>query len=142
MRRHPERDEQEAVKRLLIAIGAKFYIAGTTRKRGDHQGTMQTPGLADMPLVFLPRYKRAGLDRPDDGGYPETMYELVVIEMKSPTAAKAKSGGLSTVQAELKHYCQMAGVPYIHGDATAVVQWLIDHAYLRADQVAHYYAVQ
>jgi hypothetical protein len=85
--------------------------------------TIQTPGLPDMPLVFLP--KRPG-------------YQLVVIEVKSPTAAKTKSGGLRPEQLEVKRLCEEAGVPYIHGDLDAIIAWLIAHQYLKANQVPHY----
>lgn len=136
----PEQVEQEAIKKLLLAIGAKFYVAGTKRKRDDYQGTMQTPGLADLPLVFLPKFKRLAPDvRPSTAEAmraTEPMYQLVVIEMKSPEAHRKKGGGLSAEQKELKHYCDLAGIPYIHGDAKRVVQWLIEHGYLRAEQVA------
>lgn len=142
-RRRPvkhEQAEQEAVKTLLLAIGAKFWVAGTKRKHGDYQGSMQTPGLADLPLVFLPRHQRAGLTRDESlaRGYPEHAYELVVIEMKSPGAARSKTGGLSPEQRDLQHYCELSGTPYIHGDANAVIAWLIQHGYLRKEQVPHY----
>lgn len=124
MRQQPERREQEAVKRLLKTIGAKFWVAGTVRRKGDHPGTMQTPGLADLPLVFLP--VRNGARR------------LVVIEVKSPKAAKAKSGGLSVEQRELQQCCWEAGVSYIHGDLDTVIGWLVVHEYVKASQFPHY----
>lgn len=130
--RQPERAEQEAVKRLLAALGAKFYVAGVTRKKGDYQGTMQTPGLPDLPLVFLPRFKLGDLSD------PHLMYQLVVVECKSPAAAKTKWGGLSPFQREAKAYCLGAGVPYVHGDLDAIIGWLIDHSYLKPSQVPHY----
>lgn len=135
--RHPERDEQETVKRLLRSLGAKFWVAGTTRKKGDHPGTMQTPGLADIPFVFLPRRHGHGEELIRT---KFALYDLVVIEMKSPEAARSKNGGLSEEQLELQHYCELAGITYIHGDAKAITQWLIGNRYLRADAVAHYYA--
>ena len=122
--RQPERAEQEAVKRLLLTIGAKFWVAGTVRKKGDHPGTMQTPGLADMPLVFLP--------------IKNSVRQLVVIEVKSPKAAKTKSGGLRPEQRELQVCCWEAGVPYIHGDLDAVIAWLVEHEYVKASQFPHY----
>jgi len=123
VRRQPERHEQEAVKKLLLALGAKFWVAGTVRKRGDYHGTMQTPGLPDIPLCFLP--KRPG-------------YLLVVIEVKSPAAAKTATGGLKPEQVEVKRLCEAANVPYIHGDLNAIIAWLVMHGYLKASQVPHY----
>lgn len=131
-RRHgkPEQKEQEDVKKLLHALGAKFWVAGTKRKRTDYQGTMMTPGLPDIPFVFLPR-------RGARAGYSQvTLYDLVVIEMKSPQAHQKRDGGLSVEQAEFKRFCDLAGITYVHGDAKAIVQWLVEQCYLRADQVA------
>jgi hypothetical protein len=135
----PERAEQEAAKKLLAAMGAKFWVAGTTRRAGDYQGTMQTPGLPDLPLVFLPRFKRYK-EGTDMHLLDQTlgMYELVVVEMKSPAAAKTKHGGLSPFQRECKAYCLGAGVPYIHGDLDALIGWLIHHSYLKPEHVPHY----
>jgi hypothetical protein len=133
-RQQPERAEQEGVKKLLRTLGARFFVAGTVRKKGDHPGTMQTPGLADIPLCFLPRRSRLSQSYHDTGGE----YQLVVIEVKSPAAAKTKSGGLRPEQADLKNLCAEAGVPYIHGDLNAIIAWLIENRYLKASQVPHY----
>lgn len=129
----PERREQEAVKRILRALGARFWVAGTVRKKTDHPGSMQTPGLADLPLVFLPRTKLPGFDKATD-----RPFQLVVIEVKSPAAAKTPLGGLRPEQHDLLVYCTAAGVPYIHGDVGALLQWLVAHGYLKATQVPHY----
>ena len=134
-REQPERAEQAAVKKLLAVMGAKAYVAGTTRRKGDHPGTMQTEGLPDMPLVFLPAFK---LKTPLAPGTPPLMYELVVIEVKSPAAHRTKWGGLSPFQREAKAYCLGAGVPYVHGDCNAIIDWLIRRGYLRANQFPHY----
>ena len=131
----PERREQEAVKKLLKAIGAAVWVAGTVRRHGDHPGTMQTPGLPDLPLVFLPAFK---LTPPPAPGVPPLLYELVCIEVKSPAAAKLKWGGLTPEQRGVKAYCAGAGVPYIHGTLDDVIQWLVQRGYLKADQVPHY----
>lgn len=136
IRRKPgqyERREQEAVKRLLRALGAKFWVAGTVRRIGDYHGTMQTPGLPDLPLVFLPRHKLPGYATGD--GMP---FQLVVIEVKSPAAAKSKNGGLRPEQHDLLTFCGAAGVPYLHGDLNAIIAWLVEQGYLRASQLPHY----
>lgn len=51
-----EKQEQAAIVDLLRAIGATVYVIGTKRRKGDHQGTMQTPGIPDL-FAFLPLHK-------------------------------------------------------------------------------------
>jgi hypothetical protein len=51
--RVPERVQQAHIIRLVRTIGGVVYVLGTVRRRGDYQGTMQTPGISDL-LVFLP----------------------------------------------------------------------------------------
>lgn len=43
--RQVEKPIQAAITHLLGMLGARVYVLGTRRKRGDHQGTRQTPGL-------------------------------------------------------------------------------------------------
>ena len=43
-----EKDIQADIVKLLKTVGAAVYRIGTTRKKGDHQGTMQTPGIPDL----------------------------------------------------------------------------------------------
>jgi hypothetical protein len=52
--RQPEKGVQVAVVQLLRAVGSSVYVLGTRRRRGEHQGTMQSPGLPDV-IAFLPR---------------------------------------------------------------------------------------
>lgn len=129
----PEEVEQEHVKQILRSMGAKFWVAGTRRKKADYQGTMQTPGLADLPLVFLPRRigKSATLGAPT-----YTLYDFLVIEMKSPAAMKKKYHDRSREQMELAELCKLAGVNYVCGDAKTVVQWLIQYEYLKRGSIA------
>ena len=44
----PEKQIQADIVTLLETVGAAVYKIGTTRKKGDHQGTMQTPGIPDL----------------------------------------------------------------------------------------------
>jgi hypothetical protein len=120
-RAKPEAAEQEKALRLLRSMGARVWVAGTTRKRGDYQGTMQTPGLPDLPFVFLRR---------GDG------YTLLVVEMKSPTAARSKLAGRSPEQVEFAQLCELSDINYFCGDCDGLIGWLISHGFLRADQVA------
>lgn len=48
-----EKQEQAAIIDLLRSIGASVYVLGTVRRKGDHPGTMQTPGLPDL-FAFIP----------------------------------------------------------------------------------------
>ena len=48
-----EKDIQADIVKLLETVGAAVYRIGTTRKKGDHQGTMQTPGIPDL-CAFVP----------------------------------------------------------------------------------------
>lgn len=131
-RRRPEAAEQEKALRLLRSMGARVWVAGTTRKRGDHQGTMQTPGLPDLPFVFLPATRRGSLAF---RGH-ERDRVLLVVEMKSPTAARGKTRGRSPEQVEFARMCELANVHYYCGDCDGLIGWLISHGFLRADQVA------
>ena len=47
-----EKEIQADIVKLLETVGAAVYRIGTTRKKGDHQGTMQTPGIPDL-LAFV-----------------------------------------------------------------------------------------
>lgn len=131
-RQKPEAAEQEKALRLLRSLGARVWVAGTTRPRGDYQGTCQTPGLPDLPFVFLPQRIR------DDARFGDQTrtYTLLVVEMKSPTAARGKTRGRSLEQVEFATLCELANVHYFCGDCDGLIGWLISHGFLRADQVA------
>lgn len=117
-RRHPERAEQAAIKALLEHIGAAVWVFGTTRRKGDYQGTMQTPGPPDLQ-AFLPR----GLG-------------LLCIEVKAP------GGRLSDAQRRFRQECLSCLSPYqvrhVVGGLDAVIAELVPLGLLRVDQVAHY----
>lgn len=112
-RAHPERLEQQQIVQVLEWVGAKVYTLGTTRKRGDHQGTMQTAGLADL-LAFLP-YEHRETRRGE---------QLLVVEVKSAT------GRMSDAQVEFAEHCNAAGIDHVVGGLAAVVRWLLDAGYL------------
>lgn len=112
-----EKIEQAHIVQVLRAIGGTAYVLGTRRRRGDYQGTMQTPGAPDV-IGFTPR--RAGRRR------------LLMIE------CKAAGGRLRPAQAEFRALCHDAEVVHLTGDLNVVVRWLICEGYLRSDQVPHY----
>src|SRR3990167_11056267 len=82
IRRHPERAEQAACLKILRLLGAEVYVLGTTRKRGDHPGTMMTPGLPDL-YAFLP------MGPPPAAVTPWPMW----IEVKAPVDGPAPNSG-------------------------------------------------
>ena len=111
LRRQPERAEQANIVRLLRSLGATVYVLGTTRRKGDYHGTMQTPGLPDL-LAFV--------QCPDVGAV-----ELIAIEVKAP------GGRLRSEQRVFGDLCAMADVDHIVGGLDAVVDWLIMCGVLR-----------
>lgn len=104
-RQQPERAEQKAILDLLKLVHAEVWVLGTTRKRGDWQGTRQTPGICDV-LAFIPRTNA------------RAWYELVAIETKAP------GGRLSSAQKRFRAACERAGVEHIVGGVDAVLAWL------------------
>ena len=124
-RRQPEQAEQRAIVQLLRSLGAEVYVFGTKRPRGDHPGTMQSPGIPDVE-AFIPRPRVSGplSDRP--------MRRLVKIEVK------AAGGRLRPAQAVYQQRCQEAGIAHVVGGLDVVIAWLCDHGYARRDQFGHY----
>jgi hypothetical protein len=111
--RTPERAEQAAIVRLLRTLRAEVYVLGTTRRRGDYPGTMQTAGLPDL-VLFLPPQSAGG------------RWRQVWCEVK------AIDGRLSPAQRAFRGHCGDAGVDYIYGSLTAVIDWLAAQGYVRA----------
>lgn len=112
-RQQPERTEQRAIVQLLRSIGASVYVLGTTRRKGDHPGTMQTPGIPDL-YVFLPK--------------TPTRY----IGMAVWIEVKAKRGRPSAAQNEFRRECKALGVSHVLGGVDDVIMFLEDHRYLKA----------
>ena len=119
-----EKGEQLAIRDLMKTLGAAEYVLGTVRRKGDHPGTMQTPGLPDLQF-FLPE-KRVEMK----------LYRtrrFVVVEAK-----RAKGGRFSSEQIEYRGLALAAGIDYIGGSLDDVIAWLIAEGYLSANQVPHY----
>jgi hypothetical protein len=108
--RRPEKVVQAEIVKLLEMIGAKVYKLGTTRQRGDFQGTMQTPGISDL-YVFLP-------DRRGVGPADETRRTALWIEVK------AEGGKLRPEQAEFRDFCKNAAHAHIVGGLDDVILFL------------------
>ncbi len=108
--------------RLWRSLGGRVYIAGTRRRRGDYQGTMQTPGIADLHGFLPPPRYNPSIATPT----------LLFVE------CKAQGGRLSKDQAEFRDWCVAAGVSHVCGGVDSFIAFLIAGGWLRADQVAHY----
>lgn len=126
--RQPERMVQQSVMNLLRSMGAKVYTLGTTRRKGDYAGTMQSPGLPDL-IVFL---KRPATAEFGDVPMPPTR-RLLFIE------CKAEGGRLRSEQIEFRGVSIAADVAHVVGGLDDVIAWLIENKHLRADQVAHHH---
>lgn len=132
VRRRPrqlEKGEQAGGVTLLRTLGARVYVLGTRRSRGracstcgtfvpEHQGTRQTPGVADV-LAFLPAR----------GGARVVLW----WEAKRPDG-----GRISGDQQEFRRLCEESNTAHCVGPLDALIAWLIAGGYLRADQVPHY----
>lgn len=117
--RVPEKAVQVQIVTLLRSIGARVYVLGTTRRRGDYHGTMQTEGLPDL-LAFLPAKA---------GHAPR----LLAVEVK------AAGGRARPEQLIFRDCCEATGVAHVLGDLDALFAWLIAEGYLRRDNVGHYH---
>lgn len=106
-----EKVEQQRIVRLLRTLPAAVYTLGTTRRRTDYPGTMQSPGVPDL-LCFLPRRDVYGA-------------RLLMIEVKTAR------GVLSPAQHIFREQCRLAGIAHVVGPLDAVVAWLTTEGYLR-----------
>jgi hypothetical protein len=123
--RQAEKVEQAHGIKLLLALGARVYVSGTRRRRGDYPGTMQTPGIPDVE-AWLPQ------PRTRDTRMGGPLRVLLKWE------CKRAGGRLSDAQREYQQLCGDADVAHVVGPLDELIGWLIDADYLRPDQVAHY----
>jgi hypothetical protein len=131
-RRQPEREIQQQIVRLLKSLGADVWVLGTTRRRGDYQGTMMTAGIPDL-YVVMPEHSWIT----EFGKAPESTRSVATvlptalwIEVKSPT------GRLTAAQKHFQVRCISAGVRHVAGGLDEVYGWLVGNGYLRPDQVS------
>lgn len=113
--RIPEKQVQASIVQLLRTVGGAVYIMGTRRPRGDYHGTCQTPGLPDL-LCFLP---------------PRTRQRWVLLFVE----VKAQGGRLRPAQRDFRECCINADAAHVVGDLDAVIAWLHNERYLRAEQI-------
>jgi hypothetical protein len=108
VRQQPERAEQAAIVKLLKLLGASVYVIGTKRRKGEYQGTMQTPGIPDL-YVVLPSPMRGA------SGHDVTPLWIEV---------KAKAGRLSAAQRRFHVESQQVRIPHLIGGIDVVSDWL------------------
>lgn len=120
-----EKGEQQHGVELLTRLGAKVYVSGTRRKKGDYQGTMQTPGIPDVEAWLPPP--------PDTDTRVEGPLRYVL-----KWECKAAGGRLSSDQTIYRQLCLDAGVSHVVGDFNALIAWLVDAGYVKAASFPHY----
>lgn len=122
--RVPEKAEQAHIVQLLRSVGGRAYVLGTTRRRGDYHGTMQTEGVPDV-IGFVPR--RGGAV-PDWVKSIPTQWVHVYIE------CKARGGRLRPEQKIFRELCQASGVEHVVGGLDDVIAWLAACGVVKRDQ--------
>jgi hypothetical protein len=123
-----EKFEQADIEQLLTKIGGKVYHIGTKRRKGDHQGTMQTEGIPDV-FAFLPapQLSRSALAR-TGGPVP------VWIEVKR----KGERIRPGTEQEGFRLLCVSSGLRHWTGSLDDIIRELVDGGWVRADSFPHY----
>lgn len=110
--RVPEKVIQCQIVALLRRIGARVYVLGTRRPRGDYPGTRQTAGLPDL-VAFV-------------------RGELVMVE------CKAAGGRLRPAQEDFRQACLDTGVRHLVGGVDAVLGYLVARGLVRVESIAAY----
>ena len=106
-----EKEIQSDIVKLLKTVGAAVYKIGTTRKKGDHQGTMQTPGIPDLcAFVRVPISLHVSPHRTD--------LVPLWIEVKRPR------GTMSPEQTMFRLRSLEAGCAHLVGGVPEVLDWL------------------
>ena len=123
-RQHPERVEQTNICNLVRSIGGKVCVLGTSRRKGDHQGTMQSPGLPDL-WIFMPSPKL-----PNSHGLIDHASGLW-WECKSPTGTRSQE------QVNFAENCLNTRTPYGYGTLTDFVHYLVAGGWLKRENVNH-----
>lgn len=121
-----EKDVQWAIVQLLVAIGCRhdkkglhtdIWILGTRRRRGDYQGTRQTPGIGDVFCVLPPLPGAL----PGSWGFAPPVLWIEV---------KADDGELSDAQENFRD--RVTGrCAYVTGGVDALQAFLREAGYLR-----------
>lgn len=106
---------------LLRSINGAVYSLGTVRRRGDHPGTMQSPGVPDV-LFFLP---------------PPPIWGSAIVGWWE---AKARGGRMSPAQVTFRDHCLGVAMRHVVGDLDALIAFLKAERYLVDKTLPHYRA--
>lgn len=117
--RVPEKVVQAQGVNLIRSIGGAAWVLGTRRRRGDHPGTMQSPGVPDV-IFFLP---------------PPPLRGAPVIGFWE---VKARDGRMSREQVVFRDCCLAASAPHVTGDLDALIVFLADGGWIVRKNLAHY----
>lgn len=111
--RVPEKAVQQQCVALLRSLGARVWVLGTVRGKGDHPGTRQTPGVSDV-IAFL-------------------RGSCLFLE------CKAAGGKLRPEQADFQEAALSCGAPVYHvvGGVNDLFAWLVDRGIIKAENVPH-----
>lgn len=127
-----EKFEQADIEQLLTKIGGKVYHIGTKRRKGDHQGTMQTEGIPDV-FAFLPARPISQAAR--SYGITQTVGPVPVwIEVKR----KGERIRPGTEQEGFRLLCVSSGLRHWTGTLDDIIRELVDGGWVRADSFPHY----
>ena len=121
-RNQPERQEQVNICNLTRSLGGRVWVLGTTRRKGDYQGTNQTPGLPDLWLVL-----------PSRNGHPAMG---IWWEVKAPNGKRTEE------QMQFAEACQGAGVHYGWGPLDTYIAYLRYWDRLRPDQIGAHHGLR
>ena len=109
-----EKIEQQHIVQLIRSLGGAVYILGTKRRKGDYQGTNQTPGVPDL-IAFV----RRGAD----------CWLHCYIEVKR------KGGQMSEAQQGFQTCALLSGVCHIVGGYADVARALVAWGVMGPEQV-------
>ncbi len=111
--RIPEKVVQAQCVALLRRLGARVWVLGTVRAKGDFPGTRQTPGISDV-IAFL-------------------RGACLFLE------CKAAGGTLRPEQADFREAALTCGAPVYHvvGGVDELFAWLVERGIVKADNVPH-----
>ena len=98
---------------LLRSLGARVWVLGTVRAKGDHPGTRQTPGFPDVNAFIR------GC--------------CLYLEVK------AAGGKLRPEQADFREAALSCGAPVYHvvGGVDELFAWLVERGIVKAENVPH-----
>ena len=111
-----EKEIQADIVKLLKTVGAAVYKIGTKRKKCDHQGTMQTPGIADL-CAFVPVPAWAG-------GAAGVSYKRKSPWVQLWVEVKRPGEKMSEAQFQFRLNVREAGCEHVTGGVPEVLDWL------------------